>query len=234
MLEDSAKTETNISSLQLSIKLSDCRAGETQVLPKDTNVSHDYLVAQDFIQEVSLELIDEDNIQIIDRNQELTTDMIIEVELAHLFLEVKIIAKDNVLDQMARKQLFQNIIKHFSGITLETLCKRIQRAIKFYKLFEKIGVDKIKNIKSYSTDSILKFTMPQVQIILNYFSGSGYVDTELKKPNSYYGCKNVEKVRPKVPLEKSQRINTPPISQTSKTNQTNALEMQEKCLDSVE
>src|SRR6266498_3857881 len=273
-LEDSAETETNTSSSQSSIKLSVCGAGETQVLPKDTKVSHDYIVAQDFIQEVSSELIDEDDIQIIDGNQELTTDMTIEVELAHLFLEVsiegknttqakqkeiscrysygkkfekgvqEIIAKDNVSDQTARKQLFQDIMKHLSGITLETLRKRTQRAIKIYKLFEKIGVDRIKNIKSYSADSISKFTKPQIQIILDYFSGSGYADTELKKPNSYSVSKNIEKVRPKVPLEKSQgsvpkklpdaRVSTPPISQTSKTNQTNALEVQEQYLDSVE
>ncbi|CAG8516605.1 8414_t:CDS:2 [Funneliformis mosseae] len=60
-LEDSAEIETNISSLQSSIKL-----------------------------KVSSELIDENNIQIIDENQELTTDMTIEVELAHIFLEKKV------------------------------------------------------------------------------------------------------------------------------------------------
>src|ERR1044072_1963645 len=273
-LEDSVETETNTSSSQSSIKLSVCGAGETQVLPKDTKVSHDYIVAQDFIQEVTSELIDEDDIQIIDGNQELTTDMTIEVELAHLFLEVsiegknttqakqkeischhsygkkfkesvqEIIARDNVSDQTARKQLFQDIIKHLSGITLETLRKRTQRAIKIYKLFENIGVDRIKNIKSYSADSISKFTKPQIQIILDYFGGSCYADTEIKKPNSYSECKDIEKVRPKVPLEKSQgsvpkklpdvKISTPPTSQTSKTNQTNALEVQEKYLDSVE
>ncbi|CAB4442308.1 unnamed protein product [Rhizophagus irregularis] len=68
----------------------------------------------------------------------------------------------------------------------------------------------------------------------NNFSGSGYAD--IKKPNSYSKCKNIEKARPKVPLEKSQgsvpkklpdiRISTPPTSQTSKTNQTNASEAQ--------
>ena len=93
-LEDSAETETNTSSSQSSTKLSVCGAGEAQVLPKDTKVSHDYIVAQDFIQEVSSELIDEDDIQIIDGNQELTTDMTIEVELAHLFLEVSIEGKN--------------------------------------------------------------------------------------------------------------------------------------------
>ena len=106
---------------------------------------------------MSSELIDEDDIQIIDGNQELTTDMTTEVELAQLFLEVsiegknitqakqkeiscrysygkkfeksvqEIIARDNVSDQTARQQLFQDIIKHLSGITLETLRKRTQR-----------------------------------------------------------------------------------------------------------
>ncbi|GBC32909.2 hypothetical protein GLOIN_2v1870293 [Rhizophagus irregularis DAOM 181602=DAOM 197198] len=219
-------------------------------------------------------LVNEDDVQVIDGNQELTTDMTIEVELAHLFLEVsiegknttqakqkeiscrysygkrfeesvqEIIARNNVSDQTARKQLFQDIIKHLSGITLETLRKRTQRAIKIYKLFEKIGVDRIKNIKSYSADSISKFTKPQIQIILNYFGGSCYADTEIKNPNSYSECKDIEKVRPKVPLEKSQgsvpkklpdvKICTLPTSQTLKTNQTNALEVQEKYLDSVE
>ncbi|PKC75693.1 hypothetical protein RhiirA1_448477 [Rhizophagus irregularis] len=60
---DSAETENNTNSSQPS--------GETvpkvsfQVLPKETK-SHDYIIAQDFIQELSLELIDEDDIQIID------------------------------------------------------------------------------------------------------------------------------------------------------------------------
>ncbi|CAG8735839.1 9583_t:CDS:2, partial [Funneliformis mosseae] len=117
LAEDSAETETNISNSQSSTKLSICEVGEAQVLPKDTEVSHDYIVAQDFIQEI-------------------------------------------------------------------------------------------------------------------------------KKPNSYSECKDIEKVRPKVLLEKSQgsvpkklsdvKISILPTSQTSKTNQTNALEMQEKYLNSVE
>ncbi|CAG8781140.1 310_t:CDS:2, partial [Rhizophagus irregularis] len=62
---DSVETETNTSSSQSSIKL-----------------------------KVSSELIDEDDVQVIDGNQELTTDMTIEVELAHLFLEVSIEGKN--------------------------------------------------------------------------------------------------------------------------------------------
>ena len=45
LLEDSAKTKTNTSSLQSSTKSSVCGAGEAQVLFKDTKVSHDYIVA---------------------------------------------------------------------------------------------------------------------------------------------------------------------------------------------
>ncbi|CAG8739606.1 2900_t:CDS:1, partial [Funneliformis mosseae] len=151
LAEDSAETKTNTSNSQSSTKLSVYKAREAQVLPKDTKVSYDYIVAQDFIQEVSSELIDEDDIQVIDGNQELTTDMTIEVELAHLFLNVsierknttqvkqkeisyrylygkrfeesvqEIIARDNVSDQTARKQLFQDIIKYLSRIILKTL-----------------------------------------------------------------------------------------------------------------
>ena len=67
---------------------------------------------------------------------------------------------------------------------------------------------------------------------------------ELKKPNSYSGCENTEKVRPKVPLEKSQgsvpkklpntEISISLISQTLKTNLTNVSEAQEQYSDSVE
>ena len=89
---DSVETEANKSNSQ--------SLGETipevtsQILPKETKVSHDYIIAQDFIQDVTSELIDEDDIQIIDGNQELTTDMTIEVELAHLFLKVSIERKN--------------------------------------------------------------------------------------------------------------------------------------------
>ena len=72
-----------------------------QALPKETK-SHDYIIAQDFIQEVSSELIDEDNIQIIDGNQKLTTEMTIEVELAHLFLEVNIEGKNTTQAKQKR------------------------------------------------------------------------------------------------------------------------------------
>ncbi|CAB5388782.1 unnamed protein product [Rhizophagus irregularis] len=65
----------------------------SQVLPKETKVSPDYIIVQDFVQDVSSELIDEDDIQIIDGNQELTTDMTISRSVQ------EIIAKDNVSER---------------------------------------------------------------------------------------------------------------------------------------
>ncbi|CAG8656572.1 19151_t:CDS:1 [Cetraspora pellucida] len=194
------------------------------IQPEETKVSHDYIVAQDFIQEVSSGFTDEETIEVVDV---LTTNTTIEVELAHLFLKVSIegkstiqakqkeiscrysygkrfemgvqelMVKENISEQTARKRLFQDIIKHLSGLTLETLRKRTQRSIKLYKLIEKIRVDKIKNIKTFSADSISKFTQPQIQIILDYFNEG-------------------EKVRPKVPLEQNGVVNH--VSNTDSIN----------------
>ena len=37
-------------------------------------------------------------------------------------------------------------------------------------LFEKIGIDKLQYIKTYSADTILKFTDPQIQTIIDHFT----------------------------------------------------------------
>ncbi|CAG8457925.1 9049_t:CDS:2 [Cetraspora pellucida] len=66
-----------------------------------------------------------------------------------------------------------------------------------YLFLKKIDVDKIKNIKTFSADSISKFTQSQIQIFLDYFSES-------------------EKVRPKVPLEQNSIVNS--VSNTKSTN----------------
>ncbi|CAG8509458.1 1130_t:CDS:2 [Ambispora leptoticha] len=77
-------------------KLSDCEVGQVQALPEETKVSHNYIVAQDFIQEVSSRFTDEDIIEVIDGNLILTTNTTIEVELAHLFLKVSIEGKNTI------------------------------------------------------------------------------------------------------------------------------------------
>ncbi|RHZ68648.1 hypothetical protein Glove_294g83 [Diversispora epigaea] len=57
-------------------------------------------------------------------------------------------------------------------ISHKTLCKKIQKAVRTYKLFEKIGIDKIKYFKAYSTNSISELTNEQVQEIINNISNN--------------------------------------------------------------
>ncbi|CAG8658031.1 4804_t:CDS:10, partial [Acaulospora morrowiae] len=134
---------------------------------------------QDFIQEVSSGFTDEEIIEVIDV---LTTNTTIEVELAHLFLKFEIgiqelMVKENISEQTARKRLFQDIIKHLSGITLESLRKRTQRSIKLYKLIEKIGVDKIKNIKTIHESEKVRPKVPLDQNdVVNHVSNTESTD----------------------------------------------------------
>ena len=51
-----------------------------------------------------------------------------------------------------------------------TLYKKIERARKIYRLTEKIGLDKIKHIKSYSANSISKFTNKEIQRVIDHFT----------------------------------------------------------------
>ncbi|CAG8784637.1 7708_t:CDS:2, partial [Racocetra persica] len=63
------------------------------IQPEETKVSHDYIVTQDFIQEVSSGFTDEETIEVVDI---LTTNTTIEVELAYLFLKVSIEGKNTI------------------------------------------------------------------------------------------------------------------------------------------
>ncbi|RHZ44306.1 hypothetical protein Glove_743g9 [Diversispora epigaea] len=47
-------------------------------------------------------------------------------------------------------------------ISHKTLCKKIQKTVKTYKLFEKISIDKIKYLKAYSANSISELTNEQI------------------------------------------------------------------------
>ena len=52
----------------------------------------------------------------------------------------------------------------------KTLYQRISRARKVYEFTEKIGIDKIKYIKTYSANSIAELSDSQIQTIIDYFS----------------------------------------------------------------
>ncbi|EXX69277.1 hypothetical protein RhiirA5_367001 [Rhizophagus irregularis] len=73
---------------------------------------------------------------------------------------------EGVSDQSARNQMYDDTMEHLpDGFTKDTLRKKTQRAVKIYKLFRKIGVDKIKRVISYSANAISKLTT-QIRSIL--------------------------------------------------------------------
>ncbi|PKY58310.1 hypothetical protein RhiirA4_512116 [Rhizophagus irregularis] len=51
-----------------------------------------------------------------------------------------------------------------------TIVKQTQRARNIYKLFEKIGIDKIRYITTYSVNSLSELSDSQFQTIIDYFS----------------------------------------------------------------
>ncbi|GBB92816.1 hypothetical protein RclHR1_20600001, partial [Rhizophagus clarus] len=67
--------------------------------------------------------------------------------------------------------IYDNLIKLLRpGTKRNTLLKQTQRARDIYKLFEKIGIDKIKYITTYSANSISELSDSQIQTIVDYFS----------------------------------------------------------------
>ena len=73
----------------------------------------------------------------------------------------------------AKGMIYDNLIKLLrSGTKRNTLLKQTQRARDIYKLFEKIGIDKIKYITTYSANSISELSDSQIQTIVDYFSNN--------------------------------------------------------------
>jgi Sec7-like guanine-nucleotide exchange factor len=57
-------------------------------------------------------------------------------------------AQSGVIDQSVRNQVYDDTMEYLLGFTKDTL-----RAVKIFKLFRKIGVDKIKRVISYSASA---------------------------------------------------------------------------------
>jgi len=67
--------------------------------------------------------------------------------------------------------IYDNLIKLLRpGTKRNTLLKQTQRARDIYKLFDKIGIDKIRYITTYSANSIAELSDSQIQTIIDYFS----------------------------------------------------------------
>ena len=74
--------------------------------------------------------------------------------------------KNERISEKKAKGLVYNFIVSKLNCKRNTLHKQTQRARWIYKLFEKIGIDKIKYIKTYSANSISELTNDQIQTIV--------------------------------------------------------------------
>ena len=84
---------------------------------------------------------------------------------------------DKIGEKKAKGQVYDFIIKQVPGIKRKNLCKQTQKALKIYNLFEKIGINKIQHIKTYSAGTVSRFTNLQIQTIIDHFA---------KKPDIEY------------------------------------------------
>jgi hypothetical protein len=74
-------------------------------------------------------------------------------------------------EKKAKGMIYDNLVKLLPpGTKRNTILKQTQRARSIYKLFEKIGIDKIKYITTYSANSISELSDSQIQTIIDYFS----------------------------------------------------------------
>src|ERR1051325_4431454 len=127
---------------------------------------------------------------------------------------VTLSSENNISDQMARTQIYNEMELYLPGKKREYLRKMTQKAKNIYTLFKGIGIDKIGVVTS-SADAISRLTDAQIQNIINLYTD------ELIKSQKLIGVNNCSRARD-LPSESKKspdvRISTPP---TTKTNQTN-------------
>jgi polyhydroxyalkanoate synthesis regulator phasin len=86
--------------------------------------------------------------------------------------KAKGIIYDKILEHITiiREKRSKEMGLQLPEISRKTLCRKTQRAVKTYNLFEKIGKDKIKYLKAYSANSISELTNDQIQKIIDNIS----------------------------------------------------------------
>ena len=75
-----------------------------------------------------------------------------------------------VTNPTARSRAYREVAQHLPGITEMNLRKKTQKARNIYKVFVRIGINKIKQVKSYSVDAISNLSSTQIQSIIDCFS----------------------------------------------------------------
>ncbi len=83
------------------------------------------------------------------------------------------------------------------NVLQNSLCKKTQKAKKNYKLFKKVGLDKIKYINSYSANSISEFTDVQFQEIIDYDISLKKLSSEADHVTKIFEMARSEKILPK-------------------------------------
>ncbi|GET00104.1 hypothetical protein GLOIN_2v1470034 [Rhizophagus clarus] len=73
-------------------------------------------------------------------------------------------------DPTARSRVYREVTQHLPGITEANLRKKTQKARNIYKVFVRIGTNKIKRVKSFSADAISSLSSTQIQSIIDRFS----------------------------------------------------------------
>ena len=86
--------------------------------------------------------------------------------------KAKGIIYDKMLEHLSilRKQRSEETGLRLPEISRKNLQRKTQKAVKIHKLFEKVGVDNIKYIMTYSANSISELTNGKVQDIIDNFS----------------------------------------------------------------
>jgi hypothetical protein len=91
---------------------------------------------------------------------------------------VEITNKYKIGEKREKGMIMTILLNSFLLYKREALRKQTQRARKIYEFFEKIRIDKIKYITTYSANSISELFDSQVQTIIDYFSKNPNTDDQ--------------------------------------------------------
>ena len=107
---------------------------------------------------------------------------------------------DTITEQLSilRKKRSQELGLKLRDVSRDSLRKKTQRAEKNYKLFEKVGLDKIKYINSYSANSISELTDAQFQEIIDYGISLEKLPPEVGHVSEISETARPEKILPEV------------------------------------
>src|SRR5581483_4748535 len=121
---------------------------------------------------------------------------------------------------MLRKQRSEDTGLRLPEISRKNLQRKTQKVVKIYKIFEKVGVENIKYIITYSANSISELTNDKVQDIIDNFSEHNDNDVEevsshiteisARGPGQNHVTKNPE-IRERI-------INAPPAFESTEVN----------------